>query len=136
MNTPKDLPLILLPERIAVSRLASNAEQPDWARPGQMLAFLQTPDELTVVCSERFVPPEINAERGWRLFKVQGPLDFGLVGVIAAISEPLYLAGVSIFVLSTFETDYFLVKEDVLDRAVQALVQEGFLVIHDVSLSA
>jgi len=97
---PLDLPLILLPERLAVCRLPAEAPFPDWARPGDLLSFTRTRDELSVVCAERFVPPEMRAERGWRALQVQGVLDFALVGVLASICVPLARAGVSIFALS------------------------------------
>jgi len=136
MSLETDLPLVILPDRLAVCRLAADALFPDWARPGYLLALVRTPDELSVVCEERLVPPEVKAERGWRAFQVQGPLDFSLVGVLAALLTPLGMAGVSVFALSTFETDYILVKENSLERAIQALVQAGFLVLKDVRLSS
>jgi hypothetical protein len=130
-----DLPLVILPDRLAVCRLAANAPFPDWARPGYLLALVRTLDELSVVCEERLVPPEVRAERGWRALQVQGSLDFSLVGVLAAILAPLAEAGVSVFALSTYETDYILVRESALERAVQSLTQAGYLVLNHVHLS-
>jgi len=136
MSIQNDIPLIVLAERLAICRLPVDSPYPDWARPGEMLAFLQTRAELTVVCAERFVPPETRAERGWRILMVQGPLDFSLVGMLASITTPLARAGVSVFTLSTFDTDYILVRDEALTRAVEALVQSGFLVINHVRLSS
>ncbi|OGO38538.1 MAG: hypothetical protein A2W35_15990 [Chloroflexi bacterium RBG_16_57_11] len=136
MTTQTDLPLMILPERLAVCRLPAEAASPDWARPGVLLAQVRTTDELSIVCNERYVPPEVRAERGWRAIQVQGPLEFSMVGVLAAMAVPLAQVGISIFVLSTFDTDFVLVKEDALDRAVNALTQAGFLVINHVCLSA
>ena len=136
MNMATDLPLVIFPERLAVCRLPSDVAFPEWARLSDLLALVQTRDELSVVCAERFVPPEVRAERGWRAFRVDGSLDFSQVGVLAAISAPLAQAGVSIFAISTFETDYVLVKEEALERAIQALSQAGFLVMNYVRLSA
>ncbi|MEW5872513.1 MAG: ACT domain-containing protein [Chloroflexota bacterium] len=133
---PGDIPLLLLPERLAVCRLPADAQFPDWARDGELLALVRTSSELSVVCAERFVPPEVKAERGWRVLQVQGPLDFSQVGVLASITVPLAKAGVSLFALSTYDTDYILVKESALERAVQALNQAGFLVMSHVDLSA
>lgn len=134
--TQSDLPLIVLPDRLAVCRLPVESPFPDWARPGTLLALVQTSDELSIVCTERFVPPDVRAERGWRAVQVQGPLEFSMTGVLASIAVPLSQAGISIFVLSTFDTDYVLVKEDAMDRAVGALEQAGFLVMNHVRLSA
>jgi hypothetical protein len=136
LTSQTDLPLIILPERLAVCRLPAEAAFPDWARPGGLLALVKTGDELSVVCTERYVPPDVRAERGWRALQVQGPLEFAMVGVLASLAVPLARAGVSIFVLSTFDTDYVLVKEEALERAVNALTQAGFLVMNYVRLSA
>jgi hypothetical protein len=136
MNSQTDLPLMILPERLAVCRLSADSPYPDWARSSDLLALIQTRDELSVVCAERFVPPEVRAERNWRAFQVQGPLEFTLVGVLASISVPLARAGISVFALSTFDTDYILVKEEALERAVHALSQAGFLVLNHVRLPA
>lgn len=130
-----DLPLILLSDRLAVCRLAADAPFPDWATPGDLLGLVRTRDELSIVCAERFVPPEVRSERGWRALQVQGPLDFSMVGVLAAIALPLARAGVSIFAISTYETDYILFKESALERTLHALTQAGFLVINHVDLS-
>ncbi len=136
MSLQQDLPLVILPDKLAVCRLAVESSLPEWGRPGDLLAFIRSRDELTVVCVERYVPPEVIAERGWRALQVQGPLDFTLVGALAAIAVPLAQAGVSIFAISTYDTDYVLVKEEALERAVQALEQAGFLVMNHVRLSA
>jgi hypothetical protein len=136
MSMETDLPLVILPNRLAVCRLAADAPFPDWARLGYLLALVRTPDELSVVCEERLVPPEIRAERGWRALQIQGALDFSLVGVLAAILAPLAQAGVSIFTVSTYETDYILVKEGALERAVLSLTQAGYLVLNHVGLSS
>lgn len=134
MAIENNLPLIVLPERLAVCRLAPKSPHPEWARYSQMLGFIRTGDELTVICAERFVPPEVKAERGWRALMVQGPLDLALVGVLASITNCLKDAGISIFAISTFDTDYILVKESVLDKAIQALDQAGFMVMQYVDI--
>lgn len=136
MSDVLNIPLMIMPARYAVCKLAQDAPFPDWARPGDLLALVRTSDELSVVCLERYVPPEVKAESGWRVIQVQGPLDFSYVGVLASIAEPLAQAGVSIFAISTFDTDYILVKENSLDQAVEALNLAGFLVLNHVRLSS
>jgi hypothetical protein len=136
MNTVHDLPLVVFPEKLAVCRLRSDDPIPIWARPSSLLAITRTDDELSIVCDERFVPPEIKSEKGWRAIQVQGPLDFALVGVLSAIVHPLADAGISIFALSTFDTDYVLIKEIDLELAVKALESAGFLVMNYVRLSS
>jgi hypothetical protein len=78
----------------------------------------------------------VKAERSWRALQVQGPLDFSLVGILASIAEPLTNAGVSIFAISTFDTDFILLKENMLERGLEALSQAGFMVLKDVRLSS
>ena len=78
-----------------------------------------------MVCAERDVPVAVQAERGWSLLQVRGPLDFSLVGVLASLALPLAQAGVSIFSISTYDTDYLLVRQADLERAAQALTRAG-----------
>ncbi len=120
-----NLRLTLQPGRLAVCRLPSDADFPGWARPARLLALVRTADELSVVCEEGVVPPGIKMEPEWRAFRVEGLLDFALTGILASIASPLAVAGIAIFVISTFDTDYVLVKESDLTTAVLALAQVG-----------
>ena len=85
-------------------------------------------DELSVVCAEGVVPAGVRCDKGWRVFQVAGPLDFALTGILAAIAAPLADAGVSIFAVATFDTDYVMVKEEALAKAVEALRGAGHTV--------
>jgi hypothetical protein len=85
---------------------------PEWATTGEFFSVVKTAEELSVICAVERVPCETEAVSGWRAIKVVGPLDLTLVGIFAALSGPLAKAGVSIFAVSTFDTDYLLVKED------------------------
>ncbi len=111
----------ILPGLLAISRLAPESELPEWAVSDSFRCVCWTPDELSIVCEESLVPPEIRSERGWRGFMVEGPLDFELTGILLNIAEPLARAGISIFAISTFDTDYFLVKAASFAEAVRAL---------------
>lgn len=119
------LSLHVLPERLAVCRLAPDAPVP--AQPGGagFWSVTRTSDELSVVLPEETVPSEWEAETGWRCLKVQGPLDFGLTGILASLATPLAEVGVPIFALSTYDTDYVLVKESDLEKAKRALSANG-----------
>jgi len=121
----KVFPLILLSDRLTVCRLPPDALLPSWAESNGLQAIIRTTDELCIICGENKVPANITAEPDWRALKVQGPLVFSEVGVLAALANPLAEAGVSIFVISTFETDYILVKKHDLDQAVKALQKAG-----------
>ena len=128
MNTAPSLALTLLPDRLAVCRLEQDAPLPVWAV-GAVTSITRTPDELSVVCPEDTVPGGIRAECGFRCLTVAGPLDFALTGVLASLASPLAAAGVSIFVVSTFDTDLLLVRETLLARALAALRDSGHRVI-------
>ena len=117
--------LLVLTQGVAICRLPPEEEIPSWVRNKGLTAFVRTADEFTIVCDERYVPGHIKMEKGWRILMVQGPLEFSQVGVLAAIAMPLAQAGVSIFVLSTFDTDYILVKEPSLLLALDALRKAG-----------
>ena len=115
------LELVTLDDRLAVCRLDRGDGIPSWATRGGFFSVTRTHDELSVVCPEASVPEGIRAEKGWRVLRVAGAMDFSLVGVLASLTAPLAEAGVALFALSTFDTDYLLVKEHDLARAIEAL---------------
>jgi len=120
------LTLTVMPGRWAVCRLDAQAVLPDWAFSGDFFSITRTTDELSMVCSEAGVPEGVLCERGWAGLKVEGPLAFSLTGVLASLAQPLAEAGISIFAVSTYDTDYLLVKVGDLERAVAVLTQERF----------
>ena len=100
-------------------------ETPPVLDPAEFLSITRTATELSVVARAYQVPPGFPAEVGWRCLEVEGPLAFDLTGILAAISAPLAVAGIPIFAVSTFDTDYVLVKASDLERAVAALRETG-----------
>lgn len=112
---------------LAVCRLGPAAEVPGWAAgPARPLhAVTRTSDELSIITADARVPDGVAAERGWRALAVRGPLDFALTGVLAELARPLADAGVPIFVVSTYDTDWVLVPEHRAEDAVAALVAAG-----------
>jgi hypothetical protein len=120
------LDLRVLPGALAIVRLDPHDEPPAWAAPaGPLHAVVRTADELSVVCPDDAVPGSVRAERGFRALQVAGPLDFGLTGVVAALAVPLAEAGVPIFAIATYDTDYVLVRGEQLADAVGALRAAG-----------
>ena len=119
------LSLSLLPEEFSICCLDPEDEIPAWAMGHAFFAVIRTPEELSVVCPSAAVPPHVRAARGWRCLKVKGPLDFNQVGVLLSLAAPLAQAGVSIFALSTHDTDYILVREEDLSKAMTALRAAG-----------
>ena len=94
---------------------------------GELMALTATTDEISLVCAEQKVPNGCVAERGWRALRIAGTLDFSLVGILAKIADVLANAGISLFVISTYDTDYILVKEQALPDAVAALKAKGYM---------
>ena len=120
------LTLELVPGRFAVCRLDAGAPVPEWAAaPAPFCSVTRTDEELSVVCAEPAVPPGARAEGGWRCLRVKGPLGFGLTGILASLAVPLASSGVSIFVVSTYDTDYVMLQERDLERAAHALERAG-----------
>ena len=97
---------------------------PSWVR-GEFWSITQTPDELSIVCPQECVPSGVLHEGGWKVLKVLGPLSFELTAIMASISSILAEAGTSIFALSTYDTDYILVKAEQLQSAIEALRSHG-----------
>ncbi|MCG8435510.1 MAG: ACT domain-containing protein [Gammaproteobacteria bacterium] len=118
-----------VPGEYSVCRLPAGAKEPAWFRQESFYAVVQTTEELSVVCASDVVPPEIKAEHGWSLLKVAGPLDFSETGVLSSLAGPLAAANISIFVVSTYDTDYLLVKTDMLGHAVKTLQAAGHQII-------
>ncbi len=127
------LDLCLLPQRLAICRLDATDAIPDWIshrrQEGGFLSITHTPDELSLVCSESLVPAGIIAQRGWRGLAVRGPIDFQETGVLVSLAAPLAASQVSIFVVSTYDTDYLLVPADDLGLAVDVLRQAGHRIV-------
>jgi hypothetical protein len=122
------LRLRVLDGALAVCRLPAGSPRPAWAVGGPLVAVTATEHETSVVCGEAVVPDGVRCEPGWRALMVAGPLDFGLTGVLAAVAVPLRDAGVSIFAVSTYDTDYVLVRSDRLQEAAAALRSAGHTV--------
>lgn len=126
----KQLTLKVFEDILGICRLDRSDQVPDWAE-GNFLSITRTSDELSIVCCQECIPEKIKSEQGWRYFKVEGTLDFSLVGILSSLSGTLARQGISIFAISTYDTDYILVKEQELDRAVKALRLAGYHVCMD-----
>lgn len=120
------LPLTLLREPLAICRLEAGAPLPAWTEAARaFLSVGRTPTELSIVADAAVVPPGVPGERGWRALRVEGPLPLDLVGILASVAAPLAEAGISIFPIATYDTDYVLVKGADLERARAALAAAG-----------
>lgn len=123
------LDLEVLPWRLAVCRLDPGAEPPAQALAGEFYAIARTPDELSVVCMEDSAPDLDEVEKDWSCLRVAAHLEFDEIGVLSSLAEPLAAAEISLFAVSTWNTDYLLVKEDDLEDAVKALADAGHRIL-------
>lgn len=119
------LTLSVLPGTLTVCRLPARDPIPAWATQGSFFAVTRTADELSIVCDEQDVPPGVQCKRPWRAFKLEGPFPFELTGILLSVAAPLADAGVSIFALATYDTDYVLVREAQFEAAKAALTAHG-----------
>jgi len=119
------LTLSLLPETFTVCRLECDHPIPQWAATSSFFSMTRTFDELSIVCPERNVPEGVRSNSGWKCLKVKGPIDFSAIGIVQSLTRPLASANISIFVMSTFDTDYVMVKKEDVDSALRALASAG-----------
>ena len=107
--------------QLAVCRFPADAPPPSWLfhAEAEFYSLTRTPNELSVVCAEDDLPPSVDerVEHGWRAFAVEGPLPFSMTGVVSGLTSPLAAAGIPVFVVSTYDTDYLLVKAADFERA-------------------
>lgn len=128
-NHSRSCTLDVIPGSYAICRWGPGDALPPWVMQGEFFSVTRTPAELSAVCDAAAVPPGVKAEGPWLALAVRGPLDFNVTGVLAGLATPLASAGISIFAVSTYDTDYVLVRSHDLDRAVRALREAG----HNVS---
>ena len=118
------LDLNVLPEKLAIVQFPHNEKAPKWIS-GNFYSITQTAEELSIVCNQNIVPEGIKADKNWKALKVIGPLEFSLVGILANLSTILAKSNISIFTISTYDTDYILVKNIDLEKAIKALKSAG-----------
>jgi hypothetical protein len=120
------LPLELLADTLAICRLDAGAAVPTWtAQSSGFLTVSRTAEELSITALQRAVPADVSCERDYRALRVRGPLPLNLVGILTSIADPLAEVGLSICAISTYDTDYVLVKARDLEAALRALERAG-----------
>jgi hypothetical protein len=119
------LELIQLEGLLAVCKLHPSDPIPSWATTAKWFSVTRTADEVSIVCPQTVVPAGVKCEPNWRCLRVAGAMPFSMVGVLASLTAPLAHAGIGVFALSTFDTDYLLVPAKDFDKALHALRQHG-----------
>lgn len=128
----RKLTLKILPDRMAVCRFEPSAPLPGWIDQPGFYSITRTAEELSVVCNEEHVPPGTQSEAGWRCFQLLGPFTFSEIGIISSLTQPLSESGVCVFVISTFDTDYLMVKDKDLAKTIDTLtVQRHQVILED-----
>lgn len=120
----------LLKEKYGVCRLHKDEAIPEWAKNSEFFSITRTSDELSIVCNQDSIPDDIKCEKDWRALKIEGTLDFSLIGILASISTILAQNKISIFAISTYDTDYILIKNEDVDNAIKSLIKEKYAVIN------
>ena len=115
----------ILPGEFVVCRLPADTPLPAWTHASPFSSVTRTTDELSVICPAGHVPAEVRTERGWTLLGLHGPFPFDAVGILSSVLGPLAGAGIPILAVSTFDTDYVLVRTAQLPRALQVLTAVG-----------
>jgi hypothetical protein len=121
----RQLKLSLLNETYGICAFESDAPIPDWAVAASLCSITRTEKELTVVCSQKIIPADIKHDCDWKCFRIDGSFDLNQIGVISSLAAPLAQAGISIFVISSYDTDYILVKDEKVEQAVAMLNDNG-----------
>lgn len=114
-----------VPGSFAICRLAANTAVPDWALRGEFFSVTSTVDEVSIVCSEALVPSGVAHDGEWTCLKLEGPFPFSETGILSSFVQPLAEHAIPIFALSTFDTDYVLVKQAWVEKALEALRAAG-----------
>lgn len=123
------LKLKIIPGAFAICRLPADTTLPSWFSHDGFASVSWSADELSITCLESRVPDAVQCERGWRCLMLQGPFAFELTGILLQVLQPLAAANIGIFAVSTFDTDYVLVKDHAFEAAKAALVESGLQII-------
>ena len=122
----KKLILKLLKNKYSVCRLNKYDEIPKWIFNEEFFSITKTEDELSIVCLQDKIKDDVLCERNWKVLKIEGPLDFSLIGILSKISTLMANNNISIFAISTYDTDYILIKEELIDKAIQLLTNNNY----------
>lgn len=126
----KILTIKLFKKTYGVARLDKTDSIPEWSQNSNFFSATRTAEELSIVCPQDNIPDDIKYEKDWRILKIEGPLDFSLIGILASISSLLSQERISIFAISTYDTDYILVKSKDINNAIKVLTKGGYNLIY------
>ena len=119
------LTIVIYEKMYAVCQLQPGATFPTWAEGPEFVSITRTAAELSIVCQQDMLPGDVRAEKNRRLMRIEGKLGFELTGVLASVTAPLSKAELSIFAISTYDTDYLLIADEDLQKATETLEAAG-----------
>lgn len=122
---PRTVSLTALPDRYAICRLDPGAPAATWMHQGEVSCIFRSGEETSVLCTQSAAPDSVKANKGWRVLRFDGTFDFEQVGLLASVLNPLAVRGVSVLALSSFDTDYVLVQQGDLAKALMLLERAG-----------
>ena len=117
------------PEKMVVASLPAGSDIPAWAESASLLSISATATETTIVCAGRSMPKKVTHQGPFTAFAIEGPLDFGLTGVLSELLAPLAEAEISVFTISTYPTDWLLVPTERADAAAEEWRRRGHTVV-------
>ena len=117
--------LSVLPDNYSIYKFKSESEIPDWINSSDFYSVTKTKDEISVVGLQIDISINSICNRDWRVLKIAGPLDFSLIGIIADVSITLKNKNIPVFIISTYDTDYILIKQKDLTKGIKALKEKG-----------
>lgn len=122
------LSLEILPYDLSICQASPSADFPLFSIKSEFLSVTKTPEELSIICESQSVPEGLECESGWAAIRVIGPLDLSLIGILADLSSLLAEADISIFAISTYETDILLIKSEMLPEARKVLETKHIII--------
>jgi hypothetical protein len=132
-SCPMKIDLTILKDIYAIYRFDRNSEVPEWIESSDFYSFTRTRDEISIVCKQSDIKPpdKVIFDRNWKIIKVRGPLSLSLTGIIADIAGILGKSKIPVFTISTYDTDYILVKEENLDNAITTLKNNSYKILFE-----
>lgn len=125
--------LTILKDIFGIYQFESISEVPEWLESPDFYSFTKSLDEISIVCKQSVIklPDKGIADKNWKIIKVRGPLSLSLTGIIAEITGVLGKSKIPVFTISTYNTDYILVKEENLDEAITTLKNNGYKILSE-----
>lgn len=131
-RSAKNMKLKIIDSNFSIVKFLPTETVPLWALNSEVFSITQTDEELSIVCPTDCLPKNDafkDIENDWKCLKVEGVLDFSLTGILSSLANPLAENNISIFAISTFNTDYLLVKSHTIEKAKVVLENEGHIFI-------